>query len=320
MKKKLLGIPLYWFLIVFAVAIIGILFGSFFDKSLSDAVANSHNGFGMFVETYGESLAYGVAIIGAVLAWLGLWKRKAIWQKILGWAILVAGTIVMVYMLGDSFYGNPNSNEVLYGFRISNAFLAFFVAFLILAFIGVITFLLADKSESKYNDLLRIGLIMIAAMLLQWGLMHFLKQIGGRPRWRFLYEIGGIWEGQPYDYQNWWEFAWFKNPKLDYFKSWPSGHTATAALVMLIGLFPRVLKKNFKHSELILGCCGFAYAIIVAIARILAGAHFLADVSFGMLVGSLSAFLCVFVGSKIFPSKESPEVTEEPAKEEPAQE
>ena len=311
MKKKFLGIPLYWFLVVFAIAIIGILFGSFFDKSLSNAIANSNNGFGKFVETFGESLAYSIGSIGALLIWMGLWRRKAIWLKIAGWVILVAGTVIMTYMLGDSFYNNPRSEIVIYGFLIGNAFLSYLVAFLILIAIDAIVFLILDKGEEKANVMLRIGCILVLAMLLQWGLMHFLKRIGGRPRWRFLYELGGVWKETPYDFQNWWNFAWFKNPKNDYFKSWPSGHTATASLAILLGLLPQVMKKPFRNSELVLFGCGLLYALIVAFARILAGAHFLSDVSFGLLVGSLSAFLCLFIGSKILPEKEKPQ--EEPA-------
>ena len=197
------------------------------------------------------------------------------------------------------------------GFLIGNAFLSYLVAFIILIAIDAIVFLILDKGEEKANVMLRIGCILVLAMLLQWGLMHFLKRIGGRPRWRFLYELGGVWKETPYDFQNWWNFAWFKNPKNDYFKSWPSGHTATASLAILLGLLPQVMKKPFSHAELTFFGCGLLYALIVAFARILAGAHFLSDVSFGLLVGSLSAFLCLFIGSKILPEKEKPQ--EEPA-------
>lgn len=312
MKKNLLGIPLYWYLIVFGVAIIGILFGSFFDLKISDALANSANGFGKFIESFGESLAYAVGTVGALLLWLGLWKRKHILAKIIAWAALIGGSGFLTYKLGDSFYNNTKSALVQYGFLINNVIVCYIVAFLILAAIDVVVFLVVDRSESKYNRLVRIGAIFIAAMLLQWLSMHFLKRVGGRPRWRFLFEVGGIWEEKHYVYQNWWDFAWFSRPNNDYFKSWPSGHTATAALVPLFGLMPGVLKKDFRHSNLILFCSGLVYALIVAFARILAGAHYLSDVSFGLLVGSLMSFLPLFIASKILPEKEEEQV-EQPA-------
>ncbi|MBO4541393.1 MAG: phosphatase PAP2 family protein [Bacilli bacterium] len=313
MKKNLLGIPLFWYLIAFAVAIIGILFGSFFDKSLSDSIASSTNGFGMFVETFSESLAYSVGTIGALLLWLGLWRRKHILAKIIGWVALVGGTGFLTYKLGDSLYNDKVSPLVQYGFLIDNVILCYVVAFLILGAIDVVVFLLVDRSESKFNRLVRIGAIMVLAMLLQWLCMHFLKRIGGRPRWRFLYELGGVWEGEYYDFQNWWQFAWFGHPNNDYFKSWPSGHTATASLVPLIALLPGVFKKDFKHSNLILFCSGMLYAFVVAFARILAGAHFLSDVSFGFLVGSLVSFLSLFLASKILPEKEEGSAESQPA-------
>ncbi|MBP5216319.1 MAG: phosphatase PAP2 family protein, partial [Bacilli bacterium] len=177
--------------------------------------------------------------------------------------------------------------------------------------IDAVVFLVVDHGESKFNRLVRIGAIFVVAILLQWLIMHFLKRVGGRPRWRFLFEVGGVWEEKHYVYQNWWDFAWFSHPNNDYFKSWPSGHTATAALLPLIGLFPSILKKDFRHSNLILFCAGLAYPLIVAFARILAGAHYLSDVSFGFLVGSLCCFLPLFIASKILPEKE--ESIEQPA-------
>ena len=76
MKQRRLSIPMYAWICVFALALIGIVFGSFFDLAISDAIVNQELFLGRFVETLGESLAYAMIPIGGTTIFLGLYKRK----------------------------------------------------------------------------------------------------------------------------------------------------------------------------------------------------------------------------------------------------
>jgi len=84
MKKTFGGIKLYWFLIVMAVAILGVVFGSFFDWDLSKAIASTDNQFGKFFEAFGEALGYALVPIGATLVFMGLKDDRPLGLKILG--------------------------------------------------------------------------------------------------------------------------------------------------------------------------------------------------------------------------------------------
>ena len=305
MKNVKTTIPTYLFLAVFGLAIVGILFGSIFDEQISLAIVNTTNPFGMLFETVGFVANMLVPFAGAIV-FKGLFGYKKISLKILGVAVLAVSLGVGVYLYGKQI-GTFDSDEIFYGFRIKETWLALLIAAVVSLAFAALGYFIADASNKP--GLIRVGTIILVAMLGHWVVMHFLKLVGGRPRFRFLTEgisvdVGGggpgVYEGVTYEFQNWWEFAWFKAPKLDSFKSWPSGHTACASITLCLGLLPSILKKRFKGDTYVFFGIGLAYTLTVAIARIVIGAHFLSDVSTGMLVGSFAIWICSFLGEKLF--------------------
>jgi len=83
----------------------------------------------------------------------------------------------------------------------------------------------------------------------------------------------------------------------DALKSFPSGHTSSAATVYALIALPKALGKE-KDKKWMLPCliCPIVYAGAVAIGRIMAGAHFMSDV----LVGGTMAFVCAVVSMEGF--------------------
>ncbi|MEG0367511.1 MAG: phosphatase PAP2 family protein, partial [Coprobacillus sp.] len=65
------------------------------------------------------------------------------------------------------------------------------------------------------------------------------------------------------------------------FKSFPSGHSGNAACAMLLCVLP-LLSAKLKGKENILFFIGLTFTIVVAISRIIMGAHFLTDVTVGI--------------------------------------
>ena len=65
--------------------------------------------------------------------------------------------------------------------------------------------------------------------------------------------------------------------------------------MLLLGLVP-YLKPQLQKYQKALVAFGFAWAAIVALSRILLGAHYLTDTAVGFLVGFLSVYLiCNFL-------------------------
>lgn len=278
--------------IVLIISIVGIIFGSFFDLNISQNIVNTSSPIGGFVETLGESLGYMMIPIGGASLLIGLYKRKNIWLKILGYFLLLLSIGIGIYFLGDSFIEGKDAYGITF-----NGTISYLIASLIIIITGVATFFLLDHNEQ--DRLLKVGLIIVIAMLAQFLVLNLLKYLGGRPRYRFLIdETRNI---NQESYLNWYQFQPFKF-KDDFHKSWPSGHTATAAVTMLLATLSSSLKFKFKYSDVVLFYIGLAYTLFIGFFRIYYGAHYLSDVSFGLLFSSLICFLT----SYLFKEKKKP--------------
>ena len=83
----------------------------------------------------------------------------------------------------------------------------------------------------------------------------------------------------------------------DAFKSFPSGHTCSAAMSYVLIMLPDVI--DFKHKKAAKAICWISPIVItglVATSRIVAGAHYMSDVTFGGTI----AFLCMLIAREIF--------------------
>jgi membrane-associated phospholipid phosphatase len=86
-------------------------------------------------------------------------------------------------------------------------------------------------------------------------------------------------------------------------KSYPSGHSAEASILIVAAtFFPMADKKlhQYQRSAFIIAC---ACTALVMFARILAGAHYLSDVSWGASIVILLTFVANEVIMKIKPLK-----------------
>lgn len=74
------------------------------------------------------------------------------------------------------------------------------------------------------------------------------------------------------------------------FYSFPSGHTLNTIILLSLAclgdIFPKIKEK--KHFGLIMHCCVYALAALVALSRMLRGAHYASDVTFGFFLGVLT--------------------------------
>lgn len=64
------------------------------------------------------------------------------------------------------------------------------------------------------------------------------------------------------------------------FKSFPSGHSINASIVMSIAFFP--FKKTSTSQKVFIGVA--AYTVLVQFSRIMQGFHFLSDVTMELLL------------------------------------
>lgn len=272
---KNMRVPL---LIVLGVAIIGIVLGSFFDLNISMAIASADSVLGLLLSAIGPTIGFaGVAVMGGGFIRFALKGEYKLWQKILFIVLALACFGVSIYYPAREYFGVNG----FYG--LAPKWVGYLIVLLPEAAAVVLGYFLFKDYENKNMWIIFVIVIVLLVFALI-GVIPILKDIIHRPRFRLIEATGA-------EFHNWWEPC--KNYKelielygtsSDNFKSYPSGHTAEASILLVTTLFLPLASEKYKKLQwplFIASCCLIA---IVAFARILAAAHFLSDVSTGATV------------------------------------
>ena len=293
-------------LIALGVAIIGIIFGSFFDFQLSSAIASPTNGFGLTVSAILPTIGFaGVAVMGGGFIALIIKGKYHIALKILFGVLAAACVGVAIYYPAGEYFGING----FYG--AAPKWVGYFIVLLpeAAATVGGY-FLFKDCKNDKMWIIfcIIVGLLLIALL----GIIPLIKDNMHRPRYRLLITTNEI------SFHNWWEpfkeYDLFKDTMAhDNFKSYPSGHTAEVSILfVVITFFPLANEKMHKYQLPAFIGAG-VLVLLVAFARILAAAHFLSDVSWGATIMLSLTFIANEVVMLIKPLQLKQEAPEEKA-------
>lgn len=302
MKKKLYFIPLL--LIPFLM----IIFGSFFDLSINQAIYDPKNVFGLTMAAVGEGPGYAaIALIGGVLFFLGVKHYKLWWQRTIFIVGGIAALAIALYFQSRHVI-NENAFNIEHEWW-ALPFVGMPVGLLICGAGFGFGYYLGKTSDNPH--LLKMMIVLAGIMIITILLITVLKNVMQRTRFRFLAE-----KDIYLDYGNWWEKGTIQVEGLEEeFKSFPSGHTGTAALGMVTMAFIPMFKTKWmekKWLQPVLILIGTVWTLVLAFSRMLVGAHFLSDVGFGFFI----TMLIYFVADLIFyPNKRMKK--EEPVEEMP---
>ena len=162
----------------------------------------------------------------------------------------------------------------------------------LIAFQQVLTFTLAIAAnviacrltrDTDPDDLTRWALMVLAVWAAQAIILNVIvKPLWSRPRMRVIEVTPGL------NFQPWWVIG---NPDKwgyiaagvikDGFKSFASGHTAHAAIGLMLAGLPAAASKEKPSRRRVVFWAAAVVAALVAFGRIVIGAHFLTDVSCG---------------------------------------
>ena len=269
---KSMRIPL---IIALGVAIIGIILGSFFDLQISSAIASANNGLGLTISAIGPMIGFMAvaAMGGGFISFIIKGKYHIAFKILFGVLAAACFGVSLKYPAGEWFGING-----FYG--AAPEWVGYLIVLLPEAAAGVGGYFLFKDTK---NDKLWIIFCIIIAILLFTlaGSINILKGVMHRPRYRSIAQYG-------LDFHNWWEpcknykdFMATYNIEKDNFKSYPSGHTAEASIILVAVTFLPFADNKFKKYQMLLFYVACGLIVIVAFARILAAAHFLSDVSTG---------------------------------------
>ena len=276
MKKMRLHICL-----LIAVFVITFIIGSFLDEQINTAIFSRNNTFGLVMSAIGTAPGYGVfAVLGGGAFAFFMNKNYKMIFRLLSLGLAVAGVALGVHFAGREFFSANafyHQGWTIYGYLI------ILPVMLALGFLG---YLLGKKSDNPNLWLVYIVLAIAIFLALIPG-VSALKTIFHRPRYRFL-ELTGE------SFYPWWKPC--KNYKellesyqsigvsKEEFKSFPSGHAGATAVSMLFAMALPLVNRKYEKYQLPIFYGAFAWTLLVMFTRMLVGAHFLSDVSVGILL------------------------------------
>lgn len=136
-------------------------------------------------------------------------------------------------------------------------------------------------SELDIKELEKFFKFVFSIVLLSMIVMNLMKNIWTRARFFAMFEKN--------DYNEFssWIIPQFRKHIIDTYKSFPSGHTTSASVILSLLFLPKEFdRKTYTKPLKILA---IIWPLAVALGRILDGAHYLTDVSFAIL------FTCLII-------------------------
>lgn len=246
-----------------------LLVGSFFDYQISSMLFNSSSLFGRFIEAAGELPFELTASIAGVM----LVRSARSDSKASKW-LTALGILINVGLVGYEIIGSLHVGGKLIAFQLVLTFALAIAA-------NVIAYRLTRDTDP--DDLTRWALMVLAVWVAQAIILNVIvKPLWSRPRMRVIEVTPGL------NFQPWWVIG---NPDKwsyiaagvikDGFMSFASGHTAHAAIGLMLAGLPAAAFTEKPSRRRVVFWVAAAVAALVAFGRIVIGAHFLSDVSCG---------------------------------------
>lgn len=258
-NKKVVFISLGSILIIAVSILLGI-----YDLDISNAVANVESDFGLTMELAGMLVAPYLFILAGII--ISIYNQKCIETPYRQTKI----TLGIIF----SFSGICFCGYIYQKFSSIASFFAFLITGLVL---GVFIALLRKKNADEIYELLKISIVTIVYLLSVLIAINIIKTVWGRVRFREMTDQS--------------EFTrWFIPQGINGNRSFPSGHTSNASTLYVITMFAPLLKK--KWHKALCYIIPILWIIIMAISRVIVGAHFASDVLFGALISVLLFYIC----------------------------
>lgn len=247
------------------IAVVLLLIGAFGDLKISQMIFNPDSMFGGIMEAVGEFPAMFIAAFCTMSIGIIAKQRnngKLNLKSVMGFVFgilfaLAAGSLPVKYLGGASVLG------IVLGVAIA------------VADYMMITAISAEHSEELYQAAV-FGLQLFLIVMVVFNLI---KMGWGRERYRHMVATGSF-AGFS---------SWFLPQGLttnNEFMSFPSGHSANAAIIMWITLLPTFV-PTLKTKETMLKIVSCVWIALVMTSRVIMGAHFLSDVTMGMTISLL---------------------------------
>ena len=146
------------------------------------------------------------------------------------------------------------------------------------SWVPFVTVKLADRVNP--NKLIAVGAAILVAGILADNMNLWLKQVGSRPRYKYLITL----EDPMSEYRNWWQMVPNLAGSNDNYKSWPSGNMTIASMMFSLPMLTDLWKKHSTGMNIAAFLLACVFVLLYGYNRIHMTNHFLTDVCFGTLI------------------------------------
>ena len=240
---------------------------SFTDLAISMAIFNIESGYGKFFEAWGELPGVLVAVFS--LAALIITRDKTVkWKSVL--SILGFGVLLLLFSMMGAFMPSmylklPMPVTVV----------------LAVCFIALSLFLASRVAPAQRAALRKAACIGLLTFVCAIFIINIIKNIWGRPRFRSMTDPAA-------QFIAWYLPQW--GAAGEEFRSFPSGHTANSCVIIWLTTLPLFIPALRGKQKLLLAVSAL-WIVMVAVSRVIMGAHFASDVTVGAAVTLASYFL-----------------------------
>ena len=257
--------------VIYAVCLALMAAGTFLDQTISKFIFIENNKICTFLAAVGEwpMMLNGWVSAGLLISVLP--DKEQVFERRVTLGLAACGILGGCLALLDvkEMYGGSTLILCMLG-EIVLAALAAFAAYKF-----------CDKSNPGLVR--RTALFMLFAVAITAVIITGLKIPWGRPRYSYVRSTEGL------QFQKWYKIG--KSQKdafaavLDHeaFKSFPSGHTGFSSTLIATAALSYIIPA-FRDADDILSGVGVAIVAVIAISRIVMGAHYLTDVTFAFML------------------------------------
>lgn len=264
MLKRYKGSIICFYVLMAAALVIA----AFYDLALDIRLNNPQNLFALWLQNTGEFPSRLICPLAGTVLFYAAANR---WEQAAGFLLALGGSAYLGYYFGKYFF--LAENRMLFSLLWGIGF-------------GVVTLLTGSIIPRECMKKLRaaawVGVIVMSVQLL---CVEGVKYLWGRVRFRDLVAAGN------YDAFT----SWLLPNGVNGNKSFPSGHTAGAGMSYLMMLLP-ICSDRFRQKEKLCFLLPFVYTSLVALSRLIVGAHYLSDVA----VGGAISFSLVLIALRMY--------------------
>lgn len=286
-NRRIMAMPAAYFWSVIGICLTGIGIGSFCDFDISLALANKTT-LGTWFATYSPFFAYCLLPIGGACVFAGLRKKGAAFRT-MAWVVLLFSWFMAVYY-SNGYFGKNVRPMFGYTAGESSALLSFaswMLWALLYAWVPFATLRFLDDSDP--DKLIAVGIALLLATIAADAVMQWLKQVGSRPRPKYLLTL----EDPASEYRNWWQMVPNLAGNNDSYQSWPSGHMSIVSVLFALPLVTDCMKNRSAAKNRIAFVFVCVFILFCGYNRMHMTNHFLSDVCFGTLNSCLlTAGIC----------------------------